>query len=59
MKIFEVNFMTHELIPPFSQSNTSEYVKANSKEEAIQIARDLSEYDMVSVCFCREIRTIN
>lgn len=59
MKVYEVNFTTISDWTPFDESNMSEYVKAETAQEAIQIVKQLSKYYVKNICFCCEIKTLN
>lgn len=59
MKVFEVNYMCQEEWPPFGDSNDSQYVKAETKQEATSIAIKLLGIKKSKICFVKEIKTIN
>ena len=44
---------------PFDMSNTSEYVQAESVQEATQIAMKLLGIKKKDICFVAQIKTIN
>ena len=58
MKVFEVNFEKLTDYPPFDYANSSVYVKANTREEAIEIAIQYG-VERKKVNDCWEIKTIN
>jgi len=59
MKTFEVNYKCKESYPPFSDSNNSVYVNAETGEEAINIAMNKCGIRRSDICFCESIKTIN
>ena len=59
MKVYEVNFNKMSDWIPFDMSNTSEYVQAESVQEATQIAMKLLGIKKKDICFVAQIKTIN
>ena len=59
MKVYEVNFNKMSDWIPFDMSNTSEYVQAESVQEATQIAMKLLGIKKKDICFVAPIKTIN
>lgn len=59
MKVYEVNFNKIGDWIPWDIVNTSEYVKAESVQEATQIAMKLLGIKKKDICFVAPIKTIN
>ena len=59
MKVWEVNYEKLVYIGIWEQMNTSEYVRAENKKSAKEIAKKMLGIKDKDICFVREIETIN